>query len=110
MPRRDGRSRKGTAVKRLLSVTVGLLLGVSVWSGPAWAESSQQSDDVQLVAANPFAGAFSQVQSTLSQVGVFSPLRALLETIAAQLDELEADLAQLYDDLFIETCPTCESG
>ena len=69
VPRRDGRSRKGTVVKRLISVTVGVLLGVSLWSGPALAESSQQGDDVQLVAAatNPFAGVFSQVQSTLSQ-------------------------------------------
>ncbi len=90
-------------------MTVGLMLGMSVWSGPAWAESVP-TEEATLVAANPFAGVFSQVQSTLSQVGVFSPLRALLDTIAAQLDELEADLAQLYDDLFIETCPTCESG
>jgi hypothetical protein len=96
-------------VKRVISVTVGLLLGVSLWSGPAWAETSHQSDDVQLVAANPFAGVFSQVETTLSQVGVFSPLRALLDAIAAQLDALEAHLAQLYDELFIETCPTCES-
>ena len=105
----DCRSRKGTAVKRLASLTIGLVLGVSVCSGPAWAESVPM-EGATLVAANPFAGVFSQVQSTLSQVGVFSPLRALLDTISAQLDELEADLAQLYDDLFVETCPTCESG
>ena len=32
------------------------------------------------------------------------PLKALLETIAPQIAILEEDLAQLYDDQFIETC------
>ena len=32
------------------------------------------------------------------------PLRALIETIAGQVAVLEEDLAQLYDDQFIETC------
>ncbi|MCK6494627.1 MAG: hypothetical protein L6Q34_14485, partial [Nitrospira sp.] len=32
------------------------------------------------------------------------PLRALLTVIAEQVDVLEADLRQLYDDQFIETC------
>jgi hypothetical protein len=32
------------------------------------------------------------------------PLKALLSVIAAQLDVLEEDLAQLYDDQFVETC------
>ena len=31
-------------------------------------------------------------------------LRALLELIGGQLDDLDADLAQLYDNWFIETC------
>jgi hypothetical protein len=34
------------------------------------------------------------------------PLRALLQLIAAQAAAVEADVAQLYDDLFIETCQT----
>src|SRR5512135_383970 len=32
------------------------------------------------------------------------PLRAVLSVIAEQLAVLEEDLAQLYDDQFIETC------
>lgn len=32
------------------------------------------------------------------------PLKALLTVIAEQVEVLEEDLAQLYDDLFIETC------
>ena len=32
------------------------------------------------------------------------PLKALLSVVADQLGVLEEDLAQLYDDQFIETC------
>lgn len=32
------------------------------------------------------------------------PLRALLQVVAEQVDLLEADIARLYDDWFIETC------
>src|SRR5215207_10768596 len=32
------------------------------------------------------------------------PLRALLQVIARQVDVVEADIAQLYENWFIETC------
>jgi hypothetical protein len=32
------------------------------------------------------------------------PLRSLLEAIASQVEEFEADIAQLYDNWFVETC------
>ena len=32
------------------------------------------------------------------------PLRALLRVIGEQVDVIEADIDQLYDNLFIETC------
>ena len=44
--------------------------------------------------------AFDQLRDT--QVG--SPLRALLGVIGDQVAALEADIAQMYDDWFIETC------
>ncbi len=33
-----------------------------------------------------------------------SPLRALLQAIAGQVDQFDADIGQLYDNWFIETC------
>ena len=103
------RTCSSSAVKRLISVVVGLVLGVTLWAGPAGADSElMESSAVQNTAQDPIARVFSDVRSTLSQAGSSNPLRALLNTIAAQLDSLEADLAQLYDDLFVGTCPTCE--
>src|SRR5215467_12685320 len=32
------------------------------------------------------------------------PLRALLRVVAEQVNVVEADIAQLYDDWFVETC------
>lgn len=114
----DRRSSKGRALKRLISMTVGLALGMSLWTGSAWAEGelmdgttitpTEQSLDVQHNAENAVTSVFSEVQATLNQVGLFSPLRSLLNTIAAQVATLELQLAQLYDDLFVETCPTCD--
>jgi len=40
----------------------------------------------------------------LRDVEAGSPLRALLGVISDQVATLEADIAQLYDDWFIETC------
>src|SRR5215470_8138481 len=40
----------------------------------------------------------------LRDVDQGEPLRALLAVIAEQIAVLEEDLAQLYDDQFIETC------
>ena len=44
--------------------------------------------------------AFDQLRDT--EIG--GPLQALLGVIGAQIAALEADIAQLYDDWFIETC------
>jgi hypothetical protein len=33
-----------------------------------------------------------------------SPLRALLEALAAQIDALREELEQIYEDAFVETC------
>ncbi len=106
-------------MKRLISMTVGLALGISLWTGPAWAEGelmdgttitpTEQSHDGQHNAGN-VTSVFSEVQATLNQVGFSSPLRSLLNTIAAQVAALELQIAQLYDDLFVETCPTCDSN
>lgn len=107
-------------MKRLISMTVGLALGITLWSGPARAEgeptegttivSAEQSHDSQPNAGSPIMLVFSEVQRTLNRVPGFSnPLRSLLNTIAAQLATVELQLAQLYDDLFVETCPTCDS-
>ena len=105
-------------MKRLISMTVGLALGISLWTGPAWAEGelmagttiapTEQSHDGQHNAGNAVTSVFSEVQGTLNQVGFSNPLRSLLNTIAAQVAALELQLAQLYDDLFVETCPMCD--
>lgn len=115
----DCRSTRERTVKRLISMTVGLALGITLWSGPAWAEgeptegativSAEQSHDSQNNAGDPITPVFSEVQSTLNRIGFSNPLRSLLNTIAAQLATLQLQLAQLYDDLFVETCPTCDS-
>lgn len=107
-------------MKRLISMTVGLALAFTLWTGPAWAEGepmdgttispTEQSHDGRHSAGNPVARVFSEVQSTLNQVGFSNPLRALLNTIAAQVAALELQLVQLYDDLFVDTCPTCDSN
>jgi hypothetical protein len=55
--------------------------------------------------ASPGADRCFQVQP----VGLPSPLRSLLDTVAAELVAVELQLAQLYDDLFVETCPACDS-
>lgn len=101
-------------------MTVGLALGIILWTGPAWAEGelmdgtttapTEQDHDGQHNAGNPVTRVVSEVQGTLNQVGFPNPLRSLLNTIASQVAALELQLAQLYDDLLVETCPTCDSN
>ncbi len=53
---------------------------------------------------------FADVRTVLTQLEAPGPLRSLLSVIGEQLETLEAQLAALYDDLFVDTCPDCESG
>lgn len=62
-------------MKRLISMTVGLALAATLWSGPAWAGSevmegtaivrAEQSHHGQEDRRNPITRLFSNVRSTL---------------------------------------------